>query len=805
MGRSKGFKKKKHAKKKKRVKLEDLMDMAAERIQQKLDERQPTRDVTETVKKEQEEQEKMKSEISNIEEEPPVKTSYALLLESLQIETSSSSLKRKRERDDNEFTSENEKKWKKKKKKNQAVEVSSVHSATNPSESNEDASDLSSANSTSVSNQEKSEDSEQKNSQTDNRNDSFSDEEWRLKKIRIEKEEKLKRETTEVALQQQPEFIQTEEEMEKEENAALEDSEVEDEREDDTYKIRFDYVITSEEIQQWENTKREFKELTTSQTIDEGVGRVWADTLTTLPTLKNSLINDYKVKIRLANQWQNLFDKEIKQLTKNRSTHKTIRNQHNDVVAIPFTPLQHRLFSFLNEYYDVLFCGRTNENVVEVKTLLCLHALNHIFKTRDKVLKNNAKLRHNDPSQSDFEPKDQGFTRPKVLILVPFRNSCFEIVETMLELLPKLQRDRVQNKRKFYREFFSETYIPYTPKLGDWLSIFKGNTDETFRIGISLARKSINLYTDFYSSDIIIASPLGLKLTIQVDRQDNYDFLSSLEVVILDQADVFHMQNWDHLVWIFERLNKFPTDKNNTAKTDFSRIRPWYLDGNSKYYRQTVVCSNVMTPEMNALFNHLCFNTKGKIKTRNLAEVGTIAQVVPKVKQTWQRLNCDSFSELADMRFNYFVNELFPHLRDRLQKGVLIYIPSYFDYVRLRNFFKQKKHKDEISFTQCCEYTKDSNISRARSNFFHGRRDFLLLTERFHFYHRYKIRGIKNIVFYALPQYPTYYSEFLNMVEDEGTCLVLFSKFEVFSLEQIVGSKRCERLLTSDKSTHVFI
>jgi hypothetical protein len=45
-----------------------------------------------------------------------------------------------------------------------------------------------------------------------------------------------------------------------------------------------------------------------------------------------------------------------------------------------------------------------------------------------------------------------------------------------------------------------------------------------------------------------------------------------------------------------------------------------------------------MTPEMNALFNRMCFNTKGKIKTRNLAETGTIAQVVPKVKQTWQRL-----------------------------------------------------------------------------------------------------------------------------------------------------------------------
>jgi U3 small nucleolar RNA-associated protein 25 len=58
-----------------------------------------------------------------------------------------------------------------------------------------------------------------------------------------------------------------------------------------------------------------------------------------------------------------------------------------------------------------------------------------------------------------------------------------------------------------------------------------------------------------------------------------------LEVVIVDQADVFHMQNWEHLVWLFERFNKFPTDKANTEKTDFSRIRPWYLDGHSKYYR----------------------------------------------------------------------------------------------------------------------------------------------------------------------------------------------------------------------------
>jgi hypothetical protein len=51
MGRFNKGKKKKHGKKKKRFKLEDLMDMAAERVQQKLDEREPTRDITKIVEK----------------------------------------------------------------------------------------------------------------------------------------------------------------------------------------------------------------------------------------------------------------------------------------------------------------------------------------------------------------------------------------------------------------------------------------------------------------------------------------------------------------------------------------------------------------------------------------------------------------------------------------------------------------------------------------------------------------------------------------------------------------------------------
>jgi U3 small nucleolar RNA-associated protein 25 len=54
----------------------------------------------------------------------------------------------------------------------------------------------------------------------------------------------------------------------------------------------------------------------------------------------------------------------------------------------------------------------------------------------------------------------------------------------------------------------------------------------------------LQLYADFYSADIIVASPLGLRVIVGAEGEEDrdFDFLASVEILVLDQADIFLMQ-----------------------------------------------------------------------------------------------------------------------------------------------------------------------------------------------------------------------------------------------------------------------
>lgn len=112
------------------------------------------------------------------------------------------------------------------------------------------------------------------------------------------------------------------------------------------------------------------------------------------------------------------------------------------------------------------------------------------------------------------EERDQGFTRPKVLFLVPFRDSAFKVINTILELCSSTQKATVENKKRFKDEFSEEDDEANPLKPGDWNETFQGNIDDCFRIGMKFTRKSVKLFADFLSADILVASPLGLRIII---------------------------------------------------------------------------------------------------------------------------------------------------------------------------------------------------------------------------------------------------------------------------------------------------
>lgn len=80
-------------------------------------------------------------------------------------------------------------------------------------------------------------------------------------------------------------------------------------------------------------------------------------------------------------------------------------------------------------------------------------------------------------------------------------------------------------------------------------TLFAGNTDDHFMLGIKLTRGSVVLTTDFLQADIIAASPLGVVTRLEEDakaREDGRpqakDFLSSVEILVLERADTMLMQ-----------------------------------------------------------------------------------------------------------------------------------------------------------------------------------------------------------------------------------------------------------------------
>ncbi|KAL2202863.1 U3 snoRNA-associated protein 25 [Sarocladium strictum] len=483
---------------------------------------------------------------------------------------------------------------------------------------------------------------------------------------------------------------------------------------------------------------------------------------------------------------------------------------------LPFNNFQQNLSPFIFNNSDLLYCDRTVKNSTQLRQLVCLHAVNHVLKTRDRIIKDNGRLAK-EGEDTELELRDQGFTRPKVLFLLPTRHSCLRMVNTIRDLT---QPDQEENRKRFDDSYHDKEQNFGTDRPADFRHLFEGKDDDMFRIGVKFTRKTIKYFSQFYNSDILFASPLGLRMAIGSEEEKDkkkgmdYDFLSSIEMVVMDQADALLMQNWEHVEFIFEHLNKQPKDAHDC---DFSRVRNWYLEDWAKYFRQTIVMSGFNTPELSELFRSQCHNWAGKVRIQQ-EYAGSLQQLGVRAKQTFSRFQPGTVEREPDARFEYFNSAIVPSLVKRAKDatGTLIFVPSYLDFVRVRNFFATSSSVESLTFGAISEYTDVREASRARSHFINGRHKILLYTERAHHFRRYQIRGVRRVIFYALPDNPIFYKEIagetlLKSEEDmelepgQGTVRAVFSKYDVMKLERIVGSKRVGKMLQERGDTFDFV
>mmetsp|Transcript_11719 Transcript_11719/g.15210 ORF Transcript_11719/g.15210 Transcript_11719/m.15210 type:complete len:316 (+) Transcript_11719:1252-2199(+) len=308
------------------------------------------------------------------------------------------------------------------------------------------------------------------------------------------------------------------------------------------------------------------------------------------------------------------------------------------------------------------------------------------------------------------------------------------------------------------------------------------------------------------------------------------------------------MQNWQHVVDMMKGLNRKPLKMR--TDTDFSRVRDYFLDGRGASFRQTILVSRFPDPYLQSIFSRRPsseLNLAGQAIIRPKLYEGELLNVVPSIPQRFLRIELEKGEDEADVRFNYFQEKIFPALTNDDALGTVLVIPSYFDFVRIRNMLhkiaevvgrvydssKRSKNRargrdgKRISntrkrlenslgmdrtalFAALSEYTSPATISRIRGDYFHQRINVLLVTERFHYYYRYRIRGVKRVIFYAPPVHENFYTEFLNYIDSidnkNGISNTLYTKRDALQLERIVGTKRARQMVdpSTEKSTKMY-
>lgn len=476
----------------------------------------------------------------------------------------------------------------------------------------------------------------------------------------------------------------------------------------------------------------------------------------------------------------------------------------------------------------------------EVLPIIVAHAVDHVFRSRRQVVANNS---------MDKPPRDQGFVRPRVVFIVPFRHHALHLVQLLADLSPAttekngssetvaavrlLRADRLTTeygddedveepdsndtealsaRERKSRE--ARRRALRAPRPRDHTALFGGsgeprrNCDDRFCLGVRASGAALRPFVPFMRADYIVASPLGLRQQMgAVGAEEGEalrpcDWLASVELCVVVHATALQMQNWRHLQDVMCHMNALPRDPGDT---DFERVRSYALEGLSAHLRQTVFVEEHASAEAAALIRRRCANVAGIVRA-SLAPAQGLGPTTQGVRLLCRRSPAASAAADADARFELFVREVLPELSAQ-PTATILFVPSYLDYVRVRNCLRA----DGIDAAEHCEYTDHADAARARARLASGEASVFVHTERAHFFHRHALRGARHLCLYQLPVHAHFFRELVDAVEVGGqagtgaaprkTVVLLYSSYDALRLERLLGPARAARLIKSREDT----
>jgi U3 small nucleolar RNA-associated protein 25 len=434
---------------------------------------------------------------------------------------------------------------------------------------------------------------------------------------------------------------------------------------------------------------------------------------------------------------------------------------------------QDRLAPVILDYRDFV---TATDSIERFRRLAAVHVVNHIY--------NDLTVRKLTPGR-----RDGTFTPTTVLVICPHRLQAFQFISEILNVLPDSFDDvafEVEHGDRLNAEYSVEEVPKFLrrSKPKDWLAVFGGNADPDFKMGIRFFDNKVSLFQQMTKSQLVIASPLGLFL-----HDDSTDFMTSVEILVLDCLDALIMQPWDRLTALIARLNGFPK---TVGETNWERIRIYCADKNHVQMRQNIGYGSVLTPEIHSLFSS-CPNLRGGLMIRPLLYP---AASLPGSDTTFKKLMVKSVQAIGDTIGLFFEDRLLPQIKQwrsapaEEAKRTVIYFVSSLRFVQARKVLED----NNVTFLEMGDDANEHDGKRMRRGYRDDPKAVLLITERFYFHYRLPLTDVGRALFMQPPTFP----HFIGELAGTAQVTVYFTEFDGMAVERIVGSHPLPRVLTSD-------